>query len=651
MKSSADNGSVWRGKHCPTRPPAGGRTEKGELPMKYLTKKQKKMLRRIVIAAVVFAALFLLPERGFALSWLRAVLYLIPYTIVGWDVLWKALRNIRAGQVFDENFLMAVATVGAFGAGEYPEAVAVMLFYQVGELFQGAAVGRSRRSIAALMDIRPDYANIERDGALVQVNPEEVKIGDTIVVKAGEKIPLDGVVTEGSSSVDTAALTGESLPRDVLPGSEVISGCVNLSGLLHVQVQKEFGDSTVAKILDLVENSSSKKAKAENFITRFARYYTPAVVFAALVLAIVPSLITGQWGVWVQRALTFLVVSCPCALVISVPLTFFGGIGGASKKGILVKGGNYLEALADAGIVVFDKTGTLTKGNCVVSEVFPEQLSREALLELAALAEGYSDHPISRSLKAAYGREIDLGRLGSVEEVPGHGVQAVVDGKTVLAGNEKLLAKHGVACPPCDCVGTVIHVAADGVYAGHVVISDEAKPDAAQAIAGLHAVGVRKTVMLTGDRRAVGEVVAQTLGLDEVHTELLPEDKVARVEELLGHKQGKEKLLFVGDGVNDAPVLSRSDVGVAMGALGSDAAIEAADVVLMDDAPSKLPEAIRLAKKTVRIVRQNIVFSLAVKAAVLALTTVGIATMWWAVFADVGVMVLAVLNATRMLRD
>ena len=570
---------------------------------------------------------------------------------MGWDVLWKALRNIRAGQVFDENFLMGVATLGAFGAGEYPEAVAVMLFYQVGELFQGVAVGRSRQSIAALMDIRPDYANVERGGALVQVDPEDVKIGDTIVVKAGEKIPLDGIVTEGSSSVDTAALTGESLPRDVGPGSEVISGCVNLNGLLHVQVQKEFGDSTVAKILDLVENSSSKKAKAEHFITRFARYYTPAVVFAALALAVVPSLITGQWGVWVQRALTFLVVSCPCALVISVPLTFFGGIGGASKKGILVKGGNYLEAMADAGIVVFDKTGTLTKGNFVVSQVFPEQLSREELLELAALAEGYSDHPISRSLKAAYGREIDLSRLGPVEEVPGHGVQAVVDGKTVLAGNEKLLAKHGVACPPCDCVGTVIHVAADGVYAGHVVISDEVKPDAARAIAGLHAMGVRKTVMLTGDRRAVGERVAQTLGLDEVHTELLPEDKVAQVEELLRHKQGKEKLLFVGDGVNDAPVLSRSDVGVAMGALGSDAAIEAADVVLMDDAPSKLPEAIRLAKKTVRIVRQNIVFSLAVKAAVLALTTVGIATMWWAVFADVGVMVLAVLNATRMLRD
>ena len=618
-----------------------------------MTRRQSKTLRRILAAAVLYALLFFLPAED-ALPggrWLRAALYLVPYAIVGWDVLWKALRNIRAGQVFDENFLMGVATLGAFGAGEYPEAVAVMLFYQVGELFQGVAVGRSRQSIAALMDIRPDYANVERGGALVQVDPEDVKIGDTIVVKAGEKIPLDGIVTEGSSSVDTAALTGESLPRDVGPGSEVISGCVNLNGLLHVQVQKEFGDSTVAKILDLVENSSSKKAKAEHFITRFARYYTPAVVFAALALAVVPSLITGQWGVWVQRALTFLVVSCPCALVISVPLTFFGGIGGASKKGILVKGGNYLEAMADAGIVVFDKTGTLTKGNFVVSQVFPEQLSREELLELAALAEGYSDHPISRSLKAAYGREIDLSRLGPVEEVPGHGVQAVVDGKTVLAGNEKLLAKHGVACPPCDCVGTVIHVAADGVYAGHVVISDEVKPDAARAIAGLHAMGVRKTVMLTGDRRAVGERVAQTLGLDEVHTELLPEDKVAQVEELLRHKQGKEKLLFVGDGVNDAPVLSRSDVGVAMGALGSDAAIEAADVVLMDDAPSKLPEAIRLAKKTVRIVRQNIVFSLAVKAAVLALTTVGIATMWWAVFADVGVMVLAVLNATRMLRD
>ena len=612
-----------------------------------MTKKQKKMLSRILIAAVLFVVSLIWDPHG-PVGFFYTVAV---YAVIGWDVVWKAVRNIAHGQVFDENFLMAVATIGAFGIGKYHEAVEVMLFYQVGELFQSYAVGKSRKSISALMDIRPDYANVERGGALVQVDPEDVKIGDTIVVKAGEKIPLDGIVTEGSSSVDTAALTGESLPRDVGPGSEVISGCVNLNGLLHVQVQKEFGDSTVAKILDLVENSSSKKAKAEHFITRFARYYTPAVVFAALALAVVPSLITGQWGVWVQRALTFLVVSCPCALVISVPLTFFGGIGGASKKGILVKGGNYLEAMADAGIVVFDKTGTLTKGNFVVSQVFPEQLSREELLELAALAEGYSDHPISRSLKAAYGREIDLSRLGPVEEVPGHGVQAVVDGKTVLAGNEKLLAKHGVACPPCDCVGTVIHVAADGVYAGHVVISDEVKPDAARAIAGLHAMGVRKTVMLTGDRRAVGERVAQTLGLDEVHTELLPEDKVAQVEELLRHKQGKEKLLFVGDGVNDAPVLSRSDVGVAMGALGSDAAIEAADVVLMDDAPSKLPEAIRLAKKTVRIVRQNIVFSLAVKAAVLALTTVGIATMWWAVFADVGVMVLAVLNATRMLRD
>ena len=613
-----------------------------------MTRKQKKLLRRIIIAAVLFVALFFVPDS--LPAGLRLGLYFVPYLIIGYKVLWTAVRNIRAGQVFDENFLMAVATLGAFGCGEYPEAVAVMLFYQVGELFENIAVGRSRKSISGLMDIRPDYANIERDGELIQVDPEEVHIGDTIVVKAGEKIPLDGVVTAGESAVDTAALTGESLPRDVLPGSEVISGCVNLSGLLRIEVKKEFGESTVSKILELVENSSSKKAKAENFITKFARYYTPVVVFAALALAVIPSLITGAWNVWVLRGLTFLVVSCPCALVISIPLSFFGGIGGASKKGILVKGGNYLEALASAGIVVFDKTGTLTRGNFIVSDVYSDTVGKDALLELAALAEGYSNHPISRSLKAAYGKEIDLTRLGAVEEITGHGVKTVVDGRTILAGNEKLLAKYGISCVPCDKIGTVIHVAADGLYAGYVVISDEIKPDAAQAIHALHDAGVGKTVMLTGDRKAVGEAVAAELGLSEVHAELLPEQKVEEVERLLAQKGEKEKLLFVGDGVNDAPVLSRADIGVAMGAMGSDAAIEAADIVLMDDAPSKLPEAIHIAKKTLRIVYQNIVFSLGVKGVVLVLTAVGIADMWWAVFADVGVMILAVLNASRMLK-
>ena len=613
-----------------------------------MTKKQKNLLRRIILAAVLFVALFFVPDS--LPAWLRLGLYLVPYLIVGYKVLWTAVRNIRNGQVFDENFLMAVATLGAFGCGEYPEAVAVMLFYQVGELFENIAVGRSRKSITDLMDIRPDYANIERDGALVQVDPEEVRIGDIIVVKAGEKIPLDGVVTEGESAVDTAALTGESLPRDVAPGSEVISGCVNLSGLLRIEVKKEFGESTVSKILELVENSSSKKAKAENFITKFARYYTPVVVFAALALAVIPSLITGAWDVWVLRGLTFLVVSCPCALVISIPLSFFGGIGGASKKGILVKGGNYLEALASAGIVVFDKTGTLTRGNFVVSDVYSDSMDKNALLELAALAEGYSDHPISRSLKAACGKEIDLTRLGAVEEITGHGVKTEVDGKTVLAGNEKLMEKYGITCAPCDKIGTVIHVAADGLYAGYVVISDEIKPDAAQAIGALHDAGVRMTVMLTGDRKAVGEAVAAELGLSEVHAELLPEQKVEEVERLLAQKGEREKLLFVGDGVNDAPVLSRADIGVAMGAMGSDAAIEAADIVLMDDAPSKLPEAIRIAKKTLRIVYQNIVFSLGVKGVVLVLSAVGVADMWWAVFADVGVMILAVLNAGRMLK-
>ncbi len=639
-----------------------------------MTKKQKRLLRTICIAALLFAVLFFVPEQftlpawldwlPFASSrvaedgtvqwlapfWVRLGLYLIPYLIIGRHVLWTALRNIRAGQVFDENFLMAVATLGAFACGEYPEAVAVMLFYQVGELFENIAVGRSRKSISDLMDIRPDYANIEQDGALVQVDPEVVHIGHIIVVKPGEKIPLDGIIREGSSSVDSSALTGESMPRDVSPGTAVISGCVNLSGVLRIEVTQEFENSTVSKILDLVENASNKKAKAEHFITKFARVYTPIVVFSALALAIIPSLITGDWFVWVQRGLTFLVVSCPCALVISVPLTFFGGIGGASKQGILVKGGNYLEALAKTGIVVFDKTGTLTRGNFVVSEIISDSMEKERLLELAALAESYSDHPISKALKAAYGKELDLSRIASAEEIAGHGMVSTVDGKTVLAGNEKLMKRFQIAYTPCDTVGTVIHMAVDNAYAGCIVIADEIKEDSAQAIEALHRLGVHKTVMLTGDQAAVGTAVAKKLGLSEVHAELLPAQKVEEVERLLAQKRPGETLLFVGDGVNDAPVLSRADIGAAMGAMGSDAAIEAADIVLMDDAPSKLADAIRLSKKTLGIVYQNIVFSLGIKIFVLLLTAVGITNMWWAVFADVGVMVLAVLNAMRMLK-
>lgn len=639
-----------------------------------MTKKQKRLLRTICIAALLFAVLFFVPEQftlptwldwlPFASSrvaedgtvqwlapfWVRLGLYLIPYLIIGRHVLWTALRNIRAGQIFDENFLMAVATLGAFACGEYPEAVAVMLFYQVGELFENIAVGRSRKSISDLMDIRPDYANIEQDGALVQVDPEVVRIGHIIVVKPGEKIPLDGIIREGSSSVDSSALTGESMPRDVSPGTAVISGCVNLSGVLRIEVTQEFENSTVSKILDLVENASNKKAKAEHFITKFARVYTPIVVFSALALAIIPSLITGDWFVWVQRGLTFLVVSCPCALVISVPLTFFGGIGGASKQGILVKGGNYLEALAKTGIVVFDKTGTLTRGNFVVSEIISDPMEKERLLELAALAESYSDHPISKALKAAYGKELDLSRIASTEEIAGHGMVSTVDGKTVLAGNEKLMKRFQIAYTPCDTVGTVIHIAVDNAYAGCIVIADEIKEDSAQAIEALHRLGVHKTVMLTGDQAAVGTAVAKKLGLSEVHAELLPAQKVEEVERLLAQKRPGETLLFVGDGVNDAPVLSRADIGAAMGAMGSDAAIEAADIVLMDDAPSKLADAIRLSKKTLGIVYQNIVFSLGIKIFVLLLTAVGITNMWWAVFADVGVMVLAVLNAMRMLK-
>ena len=609
------------------------------------------MVLRIAVSAVLLAAAVLIPYSG---TW-RFLLFLPAYFVIGWDVLWKAVRNIAHGQVFDENFLMALATVGAFctgffGEGEYPEAVFVMLFYQVGELFQSYAVGKSRKSIASLMDIRPDYANVEREGRLVQVDPEEVAVGDTITVKAGEKIPLDGVVLEGASMVNTSALTGESVPRQVQPGDDVISGCINQNGLLRVRVTKAFGESTVAKILDLVENSSSKKARAENFITKFARYYTPVVVICALALAVLPPLFLGDWVGWVQKALIFLVVSCPCALVISVPLSFFGGIGGASRQGILVKGGNYLEVLANTEIVVFDKTGTLTKGVFNVTAIHPEEYSESGLLEMAALAESYSDHPISRSLKEAWGQELDASRVGEVEELSGRGVRAQVDGKTVCAGNDKLMEDIGVKWHPCHHVGTTVHVAVEGKYTGHIVISDEVKPDAKEAIAALRAQGVKKTVMLTGDAKAVGESVAKDLGLDEAYTQLLPGDKVDRVEALLSQKSPKGKLAFVGDGINDAPVLSRADIGIAMGALGSDAAIEAADIVLMDDKPSKIAKAMEISKRTLRIVRQNIVFALAVKLLVLALTPFGIANMWEAVFADVGVMVIAILNASRALQ-
>ena len=613
-----------------------------------MSKKQKRMLIRVIVSAVLFVVCMLLPLTG----WVRLLVFLAPYLIIGWDVLWRAVRNIAHGQVFDENFLMALATVGALAIGEYPEAVFVMLFYQVGELFQSYAVDQSRKSITALMDIRPDYANMEGpDGQLEQVDPEDVAVGDTIIIKAGERIPLDGVVLEGSSTVDTAALTGESLPRQVESGDDVISGCVNLSGLLKVRVTKAFEESTVAKILDLVENSASKKAKAEHFITKFARYYTPIVVLAAVALAILPPLFTSiQWVDSIQRALNFLVVSCPCALVISVPLSFFGGIGGASKDGILVKGGNYLEVLARTEIVVFDKTGTLTRGVFNVTAIHPDHCDQGQLLELAALAECWSDHPISRSLKEAYGREMDSSRVSSVEEVAGRGVKAVVDGHTVCAGNDKLMEDIGVSWHPCHRVGTTVHVASDGVYLGHIVISDEVKPDAKEAVAALKAAGVRKTVMLTGDAQAVGEDVAKQLGLDEVHTQLLPADKVERVEKLLKEVSPKGALAFVGDGINDAPVLSRADIGIAMGGLGSDAAIEAADIVLMDDKPSKIAHAIRIARRTLSIVRQNIVFALAVKLLVLVLSAVGLVSMWAAVFADVGVSVIAILNAMRALK-
>lgn len=614
-----------------------------------MTKKQKKTLIRIIASACLLAAAYALTSFISFKWWVELLIFLVPYGVIGWDILFKAGRNIAHGQVFDENFLMCIATVGAFAIKEYPEAVFVMLFYQVGELFQSYAVGKSRRSISEMMDIRPDYANINRDGQLVQVDPEEVKIGDTIVVKPGERVPLDGVIVSGSSALDTAALTGESLPREVQSGDDVISGCVNMSGVLEIRVTKEFGQSTVSKILDLVENSSSKKAKAENFITKFARYYTPCVVIAALLLAVIPPLILGGWGEWIERALIFLVISCPCALVISVPLSFFGGIGGASKNGILVKGGNYLEVLSKTECVVFDKTGTLTKGVFNVTAVYPDKCSEGELLELAASAECYSDHPISRSLREAYAKDIDTGRLGEIREISGHGVEAFIDGKRVSVGNDKLMEKEGVEWHPCHHAGTTVHVAVDGEYSGHIVISDEIKRDSGEAIKSLKSVGVRKTVMLTGDTKEVGEDIAEKLGLDEVHTQLLPADKVDRVEKLLKEKQSGA-LAFVGDGINDAPVLSRSDIGIAMGAIGSDAAIEAADIVLMDDKPSKIAVAIRIAKRTMRIVRQNIVFALVVKVLVMIMGAFGVANMWEAVFADVGVSVIAILNSMRAMK-
>lgn len=612
-----------------------------------MTRKQKRLLFRIIVAAVLFAAGSLLPlgptvEMG---------VFLVCYAVIGWDIVWKAVTNILHGQVFDENFLMTIATIGALILGEHSEGVAVMLFYQVGEWFQSYAVSKSRKSIASLMDIRPDYANVERNGKLEQVDPDEVNIGDTIVVKPGERVPLDGKIIKGTSALDTSALTGESMPRDVEPGMEVISGCINQTGILTIQTTKKYGESTVAKILDLVENASDKKGKTENFISRFARYYTPIVVFAAIALAILPPLVTGQpFSVWIYRALTFLVISCPCALVISIPLSFFGGIGGASKIGVLVKGSNYLESLAHTEVVVFDKTGTLTKGSFAVSQIKAIDMKEEQLLELAAYAEDYSNHPISQSIQKAYGKKIDNSRISDVQEIAGHGVWAVIDGKTVLAGNAKLMNRENIAYTPSDAIGTVIYLACNGKYAGYIVIEDEIKADAPAAIKALKEVGVRKTVMLTGDADAVGKKVAQKLGLDQAYTELLPADKVDRVEAMLKQTSEKGKLVFVGDGINDAPVLARADVGIAMGGLGSDAAIEAADVVLMTDEPSKISAVVRIARKTIRIANENIVFALGVKLLVLILGATGYANMWAAVFADVGVSVIAILNAIRAMR-
>lgn len=633
-----------------------------------MTKKQKKVLIRIIVSAVLLVAMAVtftvLDKSGMvnlenpSVMWrcIEIVAYLIPYLIIGYDILKKAFLGIIHGEVFDENFLMAIATVGAMVLGEYKEASAVMLFYQVGELFQSYAVGKSRKNITALMDIRPDYANIEKDGKLEQVDPDDVQIGTVIVVQPGEKVPIDGKVVEGSSSLNTSALTGESVPREVHVGDEIISGCVNLNGLIKIETTKEFGESTVSKILDLVENSSMKKSRSENFITRFAKYYTPAVCIAALALAVLPPLVNivmgnpAAWSKWIIRALTTLVISCPCALVISIPLSFFGGIGGASAKGILVKGSNYLEALSYTKYVVCDKTGTLTKGVFQVTEIHPVSGMSEAdLLEKAAFVESYSNHPISKSLKEAYGKEIDNNRVTDAKEISGHGVSAVVDGHEVAAGNVKLMKKMNIEAAVPASVGTEIHVAVDGKYAGYILISDVVKPNAKEAISGLKAAGVEKVVMLTGDAKKVADAVGRELGVDEVRSELLPGDKVDEVEKLIAAKGEKEKLAFVGDGINDAPVLSRADIGIAMGALGSDAAIEAADIVLMDDDPAKIATAMKISKKTLRIVHQNIVFALVIKFACLALGAVGFVNMWWAIFADVGVMILAVLNATRAL--
>ena len=664
-----------------------------------MTKKQKRMLVRIIISFVLFAALMVAEHTG-ALerinTWILFVIYLVPYLVIGYDIVYKAVRNISHGQVFDENFLMMVATFGAFGVKEYSEAVAVMLFYQVGELFQGYAVGKSRQSISAMMDICPEYANIEVDGKLTQVDPDDVEVDDIIVVQPGERIPLDGVVVEGESMIDTSALTGESVPRRAAAGDEIISGCVNGSGLLRVRVTKEFDDSTVARILELVENASSKKAKVENFITRFARYYTPVVVIAAVALAFVPPIVLGgEFGEWIQRACIFLVISCPCALVISVPLSFFGGIGAASRIGVLVKGSNYLEAVSELDTVVFDKTGTLTKGEFKVTELYPAGISEDELLELAAYAENYSTHPIAESIREAYRERkgslaeaetqkanagtaeivldadndtikevqskegaqgvvrkplIDLTRIGETNEISGHGIETTIDGHIVLAGNGRLMKSKNIPYQECDGIGTVIYLAKDGKFAGSILIADTIKPETEDAIRGLKAAGIRRTVMLTGDRKAVGEAVAAKVGIDQAYTELLPADKVQKVEEMLAEMTGKRKLAFVGDGINDAPVLSRADVGIAMGSMGSDAAIEAADIVLMDDNPAKIAGVVKIGRKTMAIAHQNIVFALAVKAVVLLMGAAGVANMWEAVFADVGVSVIAILNAMRALR-
>ena len=617
-----------------------------------MNKKQKKVLIRILVAAALMIVFSQLPVEGY----IRFLLFMIPYLVIGYDILKKAVKGILNRQVFDENFLMAVATVGAIVLGNYTEGVAVMLFYQIGELFQSYAVGKSRRNISELMDIRPDYANIERDGKLEKVDPDEVEIGSVIVVQPGEKIPIDGVVTEGKTTLNTSALTGESLPREVAPGDEVISGCINMTGVLKIRTTKEFGESTVSKILDLVENSSSKKSRSEHFISKFARYYTPAVCYGALALAVLPPLVrmlamglAPEWGNWIYRALTFLVISCPCALVISIPLSFFAGIGGASREGILVKGSNYLETLAQTRYVVFDKTGTMTQGVFEVSGVHHNEMEEARLLEYAALAESASSHPISKSLQKAYGKAIDRSRVTDIEEISGNGVTAKIDGIPVAAGNAKLMERLGIPYKECHHVGTVVHMAVNGAYAGHILISDLLKPNAKEAITSLKHAGIEKTVMLTGDSKKVADQVAKELGIGEVYSELLPADKVSKVEELLKEKNAKAKLVFVGDGINDAPVLSRADIGIAMGALGSDAAIEAADVVLMDDDPLKISKAIRIARKCMRIVYENIYFAIGIKVLCLILGALGIANMWLAIFADVGVMVLAVLNAIRVL--